>query len=666
MSGQVHQKVTSEHLSRKAYIYIRQSTIRQLIYHQESTKRQYDLRQRAVGLGWTEESIEIIDDDLGQSAAYQGRNGFEHLVSEVGLGRAGMVISLEVSRLARNSSDWHRLLEICALCGTLICDEEGVYDLTQFNDRLLLGLKGTMSEAELHMIHSRLIGGLENKARRAELKTRIPAGFVYDAHDKVALDPDTQVQQSIKTFFSLFRRSGSAYRTMHEFNAAGLLFPTRLHDGPRKGELIWKPLSMGRSVCILNNPRYAGAFVFGRKTQKRTGIHSGRPAIKTLPRTQWLSLVKDSHPGYIRWNEYEENLKRLAANRRYDAQSGPGAVREGAALLQGIVLCGKCGRRMNVHYYHRHGRITPDYCCSNHVDKSHCQSIPGYGVDDTIGKLLVEAMNPVALEIALSVENELHKRIDEADALRRKHVERLQYESELARRRYMQVDPDNRLVGATLEGEWNECLRLYREALENYESRKKEDQQNFSGLQEGEIRKLSADFALVWNDPRTPQRERKRMVRLLIEDVTLRKDVRTITMHIRFKGGRTQTMQLSAPYVHFEQFRVNRAVVVEIDRMLDDLTHGKIAEVLNEKGYLSGAGKPFTLVRVRNIRRGYRLKSRLQRLKERGLLTVKELHDKYGACAQTIRKWRNENKIKAKLCDDQGFYLYEDPGKYLD
>lgn len=666
MSGQVHQKVTSEHLTRKAYIYIRQSTIRQLLHHQESTKRQYDLRQRAVELGWGEESIEIIDDDLGQSAAYQGRSGFEHLVSEVGLGRAGMVISLEVSRLARNSSDWHRLLEICALCGTLICDEEGVYDLTQFNDRLLLGLKGTMSEAELHMLHSRLIGGLENKARRAELKMRIPAGLIYDAHDKVVLDPDTQVQQSFNTFFSLFRRSGSAYRVTFEFNGSGLLFPTRLHDGPRKGELVWKPLSIGRSIWILNNPRYAGAFVFGRKTQKRTAVHSGRPAIKTLPRSQWFALVKDVHPGYISWNEYEENLKRLAANRRYDTQSGPGAVREGEALLQGIVICGICGRRMNVHYYHRHGRTTPDYYCSNHVDKHHCQNIPGYGVDDAVGKLLVEAMNPVALEIALSVEKELKKRIDEADALRRKHIERLHYESELARRRYMQVDPDNRLVSATLEGEWNECLRLYRDALENYERQKKEDQQSFSGQQEGEIRKLSTDFASVWNDPRTPQRERKRMVRLLIDDVTLRKDVRTIIMHIRFKGGRTQMMQLPAPYVHFEQFRVDRAVVDEIDRLLNDWTHGKIAEMLNEKGYVSGTGKPFTTVRVRNIRRGYRLKSRLQRLKERRLLTVKELHNKYGACAQTIRKWRKENRIKAALCDDQGFYLYEDPGKYLD
>lgn len=665
MSGQVHQKVTSEHLARKAYIYIRQSTIRQLLHHQESTKRQYDLRLRAVGLGWPEESIEIIDDDLGQSAAYLGRNGFEHLVSEVGLGRAGMVISLEVSRLARNSSDWHRLLEICALCGTLICDEEGVYDLTQFNDRLLLGLKGTMSEAELHMIHSRLIGGLENKARRAELKTRIPAGFVYDAHDKVALDPDTQVQQSIKTFFSLFRQSGSAYRAAHEFNAAGLLFPTRLHDGPRKGDLVWKPLSIGRSIWILNNPRYAGAFVFGRKTQKRTGMRSGRPAIKTLPRSQWFSLVKDSHPGYIGWNDYEENLKRLAANRRYDGQSGPGAVREGVALLQGIVLCGICGRRMNVRYYHRHGRITPDYYCSNPIDARHCQSVPGHGVDDAVGKLLVEAMNPVALEIALSVEKELHKRIDEADALRRKQIERLHYESEQARRRYMQVDPDNRLVSATLEGEWNEYLRLYQDTLENYERQKKEDLQSYSAQREGEIRKLSTDFALVWNDPRTPQRERKRMVRLLIEDVALRKDVRTITMHIRFKGGRTQTLQLPAPYIHFEQFRVDRAVVDEIDRMLDDWTHGKIADMLNQKGYVSGTGKPFTMVRVRNIRRGYRLKSRLQRLKEMGLLTAKELHRKYGACAQTIRKWRKESKIKAVLCDDQGFYLYEDPGKYL-
>ena len=266
------QKISKDHLERNAYLYIRQSSLRQLVENKESTKRQYALKQRAEALGWNIENIIIIDNDLGKSAAYKGREGFEELVSEVGMGRAGIVLSLEISRLSRNNSDWHRLLEICALTDTLILDEEGIYNPSQFNDRLLLGLKGTMSEAELHGIRMRLIGGMENKAKRAELKLRLPVGLIYNAHNKVVLDPDQHIQQTIRTFFNTFRQVGTAFGTVRFFNKKEILFPTRLHDGLYKGDVVWNPLKVSRANAVLHNPRYTGAFVYGRRTQKSASL----------------------------------------------------------------------------------------------------------------------------------------------------------------------------------------------------------------------------------------------------------------------------------------------------------------------------------------------------------------------------------------------------------
>lgn len=343
-------KVSAEHLRRQAYLYVRQSTLRQVIENTESTQRQYDLRRRAVALGWGEEQIEVIDSDLGQSGASAvDREGFQRLVSEVGLGRAGIVMGLEVSRLARNSSDWHRLLEICALRGTLILDEDGLYDPMDFNDRLLLGLKGTMSEAELHMIRARLRGGMLNKARRGELRLRLPGGFVYDAQDRVVLDPDRQVQASICLLFATFRRVGSAHATVKAYREQGLAFPARPHSGPHKGELVWRPLTNGRVGNVLHNPRYAGAYAYGRRRQRPRDL-DGRTRTEVRPREEWHTLILDAHPGYITWAEYEENLARLRHNARATPESRRGPPREGPALLQGLVICGVCGARMSVRY----------------------------------------------------------------------------------------------------------------------------------------------------------------------------------------------------------------------------------------------------------------------------------------------------------------------------
>jgi len=347
------QKVTSDHLRRKAYLYVRQSTLKQVIENTESTKRQYAIRDRAIALGWPIEQIEVIDSDLGQSGANaDDREGFKKLVTEVGMGNAGIVIGLEVSRLARNNMDWHRLLEICALSGTLILDEDGLYDPGHFNDRLLLGLKGTMSEAELHILKGRLHGGILAKAKRGELRVPLPVGFIYDATDKVIIDPDKQVQKSIHLFFDTFNQVGSASGTVKYFRRNGLKFPRKLLKGPNKGDVVWGDLVFARALAMLHNPRYAGAFFYGRTRVSK--FSDGKTKHKKFPRDQWHVLLRDKHEGYICWDKHEENILCLHENAQANgADRKKGPPREGPALLQGIVICGICGSRMTIRYHTR-------------------------------------------------------------------------------------------------------------------------------------------------------------------------------------------------------------------------------------------------------------------------------------------------------------------------
>ena len=657
-------KVTALHLQRKAYLYVRQSSMQQVFENTESTERQYALKQRAVALGWSLEDIAVIDCDQGQSgASATDRQGFQHLVAEVSMGRAGVVLGLEVSRLARNNCDWHRLLEICALSDTLIVDEDGIYSPCDFNDRLLLGLKGTMSEAELHMLRARLRGGLLNKARRGELKMPLPVGLAYDAADRVVFDPDQQVQNSVHHFFRTFRRTGSASATVKTFRDQKLLFPRRPRSGPGKGQLVWGPLTHNRARQVLHNPRYAGAFVFGRHRQHRSP--DGRRTSTTLPREQWHTVLLDAHPGYIAWEQYEQNQKTLrdnaCAHGRDRRQSPP---REGPALLQGLVLCGVCGDRMTVRYHSRHGQQVPGYVCQrDRIEYAGriCQHIPGAGIDDAIGGLLLETVTPAALEVALKVQDELHRRIDEVDRLRHQSVERAHHEAELARRRFMQVDPDNRLVADALEADWNDKLRAYKESQEQYEKLCQDARAQLSEEQRSKIAAIASDFPALWRDPKTPQRERKRMVRLLIEDVTLLRR-NGITVHVRFKGGATQSLSLPLPQSAWQMRQTPRRVVAKIERLLDSHTDGQVATILNDRGYVSGDGKPFNRVMVQKIRRKYGLKSRYQRLRDAGLLTLEETARLLGVHWSTIKTWRNHGLLLAVPHNDRNECLYPHPG----
>src|SRR5499425_1104939 len=401
MNQDAHQKVKTTHLKRNAYLYIRQSTLRQVFENSESTKRQYALRQKAVALGWPEDRIIVLDSDLGQSGASAAdREGFQRLVTEVSLGRAGIVLGLEVSRLARNSTDWHRLLEICALTDALILDEDGIYDPAHFNDRLLLGLKGTMSEAELHVLRARLQGGIRNKARRGELFVRPPMGYVYTPERKMVLNPDQQVQQAVRLLFETFRRTGSAMATVKYFAEQGLQFPRRVHTGPNKGDVVWAGLEHSRALRILHNPRYTGAFVYGRTHTRKTV--DGDWIIEPVPREEWEVLIREAHVGYLHWDEYEQNQRRLRDNRQaYGEDRRKSPPREGPALLQGLLICGRCGKRMTVRYHSRRGRMVPDYVCQREVIEHAepiCQHIPGAAIDEEIGNILIEAVTPVAIE----------------------------------------------------------------------------------------------------------------------------------------------------------------------------------------------------------------------------------------------------------------------------
>ena len=663
MMEQADRKVTANHLQRKAYLYVRQSTLQQVRRHQESTHRQYALRRKAEELGWPGARIVVIDNDLGQSGASTvDRQGFQRLVAEVSMGNAGIVLGLEVSRLARNNSDWHKLLEICGVTRTLILDEDGLYDPCEFNDRLLLGLKGAMSEAELHILKARMRGGVLSKARRGELHLYLPVGLVYDEEGEVILDPDKQVQDSLRLLFATYRRVGTAQGVAVHFGEEGLLFPRYPHGRTDK-ELVWKPLSSSLVRDTLHNPRYTGAYVYGRTRCIRTG--DGRIRHVRKPREEWLVFIPNAHEGYISWQEFEENERQLESCRRdkpgeKERQSAP---REGCALLQGLVLCGVCGRRMTVAYHKRCNGPVPDYSCRSQQGEyggSRCQGVIGTGVDEAVSDLLVESLTPMTLEVALSVQEELQRRSEEADRIRRQQVERTQYEVDLAQRRYMQVDPENRLVAQSLEDRWNEKLLALEKAKEEYDRLCREDRLVMDEQKRKDILALATDFPRLWRDRRVSNRERKRMIRLLIEDVTLIVGDTHVTIHVRFKGGATRTLSVPKPLPAWAQKQTDPAVIKHIDRLLDDHIDDEIASILNEQGLRTGAGLPFTGMRVSLIRRRHGIKNRYKRLRERGMLTPQEVADRLGIFEGTVRKWQKKGLLIRHAYVTKK-YLYEPP-----
>lgn len=665
-------KVQPRHLKRGAYLYVRQSSMRQVLENTESTKRQYALRGRAIALGWTDDRIVVVDSDQGESGASAAwREGFQRLVAEVGMGKAGIVMGLEVSRLARNNADWHRLLEICALSDTLILDEDGVYDPSNFNDRLLLGLKGTMSEAELHVLKARLRGGVLNKARRGEYRCSLPVGFVYDPLGNVVLDPDAQVRETIQHFFETFARLGSAHRTVRSFREEGLLFPSRLKGRKGAAGIVFLPLTASAANRVLHNPRYAGIYAYGRRRYCRTA--EGKTGVESLAPGDWTACIPDAHPGYITRAQHEENLRVLSENAKGYGAARQQPPREGAALLQGRGVCGRCGSRLQVRYRSGRGRNEVWYVCWRAAASRGaptCQSIAGGQVDAAVGALIGRIVTPAAIELALEVRKELQQRVQEADRLRSRTVQRAEQEAELARQRYLMVDPHNRLVADTLEADWNQKLRSLAAAREEFE-RQRANQS--AGLDEASLERLStlaADFQRLWNDEHTPARERKRMVAHIIEDVTLVKlpDDGVTRVHVRFKGGRTETLTTSNPKSSAEMVKTAPDLVAAIDALLDDHVYEEIAEILNQENLRpGGSARPgrgddcFTPRRVEYVVHAYQLRSRYERLRARGMLTSKELAARLGVSVWTLANWAERGLLVRHAINGHS-YLFEDPG----
>ena len=512
-------------------------------------------------------------------------------------------------------------------------------------------------------------GGVLNKARRGELKTPLPIGFVYGPQEKVSLDPDQQVQEAIRHFFATFQRTGSATATVKAFREEGLRLPLRPKSGPHKGELHWQPLMHSRALQILHNPRYAGVFRFGRRRSHKT--IDGKERETLMSREDWIAFFPDAHPGYITWDEYEENNRRLLANaaaRGVDRRKGPS--REGPALLQGIVLCGRCGERMTVRYLSRASGPQPMYMCQKdgieHAAQI-CQSVPGADVDAAVGRLVVEAVTPMALEVALGVQDELETRAVELDRLRYQHVERTRYAAELAQRRYMAVDPANRLVAASLEAEWNAGLLAWHEAQAEYERQRQADRLTLDEEQRAKILALASDIPRLWRDPQTSDRDRKRLLRLIVEDVTLSRGS-DISVHICFKGGTVQSITVPLPLPAYELYRTSDEVVRAIDRLLDAHGTAEIVDILNARGLRTGHGLPFTCRVVHRLIESYGLTSRFDRMHDEdrgGLLTAPELATHLDIRVETVHRWHRRGLLQAYRFSGRRDLLFELPGPEL-
>jgi DNA invertase Pin-like site-specific DNA recombinase len=651
-------KIQATHLEKPAYIYIRQSTMAQVRHHQESTERQYALRDKAMALGWPSERIRILDRDLGISGAQvNGRADFQSLVADVSMRKVGAVFSLEASRLSRSSADWHRLLELCAFTDTVIIDEDGIYNPADFNDQLLLGLKGTMSQAELHFLRARLQGGKRNKAQKGELRSPLPVGFVHDEGGNIVFDPDSQVQHVVRFLFDSFHQTGSAYGVVHRFSKAGLQFPKRAYGGVWNGRLIWGRLTGSRVLGVLKNPVYAGAYVHGRYQSVKEITPDGvlRSRVKKMPISDWTVLIKDHHEGYISWEEFMQNKQLLEHNRTNANETLiGGAAREGSALLQGLLLCAHCGRRITVRYK-GNGGLYPTYECNwrrREALSSHaCLHLRCDLADEPIIRRVFEVIRPKQIEIAIKAMEELQRRQDSIDTQWRMKIERAQYEAHLAQRRYEEVDPSNRLVAATLESRWNEALTKLEEIKEAFSKHQSQKGIPVTEEQKAELRALARDLPRLWKAPTTKAKDRKRILRLLIKDITVEKlpTPKQVILHVRWQGGALEDIPVIVPPNRADQIRYPEEIVERVSAMAREYTDAQIASVFNQENIKSAKGGIFTPSIIRWIRYKHRiLKPDLKRPNE---LTVSEVAKKFAISRHVVYYWIEHQIVPTRRID---------------
>jgi DNA invertase Pin-like site-specific DNA recombinase len=589
-------KLGSRHLDRLAIVYVRQSSPYQVQHNQESTRLQYSLEAMARGLGWEAERVLVLDDDLatsGSSAA--GRQDFQRLLAEVALDHVGIILGVEMSRIARSNKDWHQLLELCARFGTLIADLDGLYDPSQYNDRLLLGLKGTMSEAELHILRQRLFQGKLQKARRGELSKPVPSGYLLQASGEVVLDPDESVRAVVRFIFEQFERLGNARAVLRAMVEQGLQIGVRRRTGADRGGLEWHRPHRGMMVNILRNPIYAGAYVYGRRKTDPRRQQPGRRATGRTPLvepTDWQACVHDRFPAYISWEQFEHNQLRLGANR---TQAAAGAVRNGSALLQGLVKCGRCNLRMSVQYFSckKTGQLYPRYVCNqeaSHHGGQVCTSISGPCVDRTVTVSALAALTPAALEISLRVRADLEQQRAQQEALWQQRLERARYEAERAARQYKSVEPENRLVARTLERAWEDALRAERELREAFERHSQQAPHHLTAEDLGAIRALATDLPALWNTPTTTVADRKTVLKLLIDHVvvTTEPDTAWMDLVVHWAGGHQTHQRIRRPVHKLAKTGDKDALMATIhDLRRKGLTAERIAEQLNADGWLT-------------------------------------------------------------------------------
>lgn len=651
-------KIETQHLARLAIVYVRQSNARQVRENVESTQLQYSLARLAKAYGWPSDQIEIIDDDLGVSGkSLEGRTGFQRLLAEISLGHVGIVMGIEMSRLARNCRDWHQLLELCAVFGALLGDTDGVYNPCEYNDRLLLGLKGTMSEAELHILQGRLDAGRKSKARRGEHFSEVPIGYVR-TRENVAFEPDEQARNVVRLLFDKFDELGSAHAVLQYFRQHRIRIGIRKNNGPHPEELTWRPVNRSTILYILHHPMYAGAYVFGRHKSVSTGSADG--AHKTIKRKasrhEWQVLIRDKIPAYITWEQWERNQKKLEEN---STKFGFGVSR-GSSLLAGRVVCGKCGSRMSVHYRD----ANPYFACNTaRIQKGAaiCQSFNGSWLESLVSQLVLQALEPAAVQISVKAADSIEEERKRLETHHCQSIERAKYKANLARRRFEEVDPANRLVAAELERTWEASLQIQRRSEEALNRFRQESPSKLTAEQRASIEALARDFRSLWQSESTTNADRQDLVRTLIDAIVVEvvNGTERLSITIHWSGGFTSEHETRRPVQSIEQLESSDSLVNRVQQLYNaGYPLSELARKLNGEGFKPAKNECFTKTSIGALCR---------MLRRKGLIKTKpsipqnywragELTDELGIGKPTLSGWRRRSWVQARRLGNRWVY----------